>query len=217
MNETYVTVTGNLVADPEEKVTAKGSPMITFRIASTIRAARSDGNGYEDIATSYYRIAAFNNLALNAGHSLRKGQPVVVYGRQQVNEFDKNDGSRGHSIEIRAFTIGPDLNRGWTSWHKGVHHRDRADDPMNDPAVQQARATGWGEAPTADTAPEPPDLDESDTGPSADARSDQEHGWRTDYVEVDEHHAADGNGGQSHFPGPYAVSSPQEEAYPVAG
>lgn len=37
MNESYITVTGRLVADPEARTTRTGVPFAAFRVASTVR------------------------------------------------------------------------------------------------------------------------------------------------------------------------------------
>ena len=96
MNESYVTVVGNVVADPIERTTRSGGPFTTFRIASTPRYRTSDGR-YADGSTSFYGVCAFNVLAANAAKSLQKGQPVIVQGRLRVNEWrDERDQARQH-------------------------------------------------------------------------------------------------------------------------
>lgn len=138
MNETFVTVQGRLVADPERKVGGAGTPFTVFRIASTVRRPARNG-GYEDGGTSFYSVVAFRALAANAARSLKKGDPVVVMGRQRINEFVRQDDSRGTSVEIDARAIGHDLTFGTTEFAKVVAGQYTDDeDRMGNSEVQDA-------------------------------------------------------------------------------
>lgn len=117
MNETMVTVCGNVVADPEPRVTKNAERRFTtFRIASTPR--RLVGNEYVDGPTSFLNVVAFNRLGANAQRSVKKGDAVIVQGRLRVTQWSSGERS-GTSVEIDAFAIGHDLNRGTTTYHRG--------------------------------------------------------------------------------------------------
>ncbi len=141
MNETYAHVIGNVVADPDERRTQTGAPFTTFRIASTVRRPTKDGH-YEDGPTSFYNVVAFRQLALNTVSSIKRGDPVAIYGRQRVNQFTREDGSTGTSVEIDALTVGHDLSRGTTTFVKGTRPKVDPGDRLSDPNVRSA-TQGW--------------------------------------------------------------------------
>lgn len=117
MNETELTIGGRVVADPEHRTTRAGMQFTIFRIASTVRRRNKEGV-FVDVSTSFYNVAAYRSLGMNAFASLRKGDPVVVHGRQTVNSWQRADESWGSSAEIEAMKIGHDLTYGTTQYAK---------------------------------------------------------------------------------------------------
>ena len=79
MNETRITVHGNVVSDPVQRTGRTGSIFTTFRLAHTPYRRGADGR-YYDGETSYFSVIAFSALAANSAVALHKGQPVVVLG-----------------------------------------------------------------------------------------------------------------------------------------
>jgi len=119
MNETYVTIRGRLVADPTARTTRTGSPMTTFRIASSVRKPVLGQPGvWEDAGTTFYDVVTYKALAANAGVSLRRGHPVSVHGRQHVNSWQKDDGSTWWAVEVVADAVGHDLSYGTTAFSR---------------------------------------------------------------------------------------------------
>lgn len=154
MNETVMTVCGNLVADPEARSTKNlGRRFVTFRIASTPR--RLVNGQYVDGPTSFLNVVAFGRLGANALHSVKKGDSVVVQGRLRVTQWSSGERS-GTSVEVDAYTIGHDLNRGTTSLSR-VAATWPGDDRLDDPAVREAILEEIGEAPTDDDPDTRPD------------------------------------------------------------
>lgn len=119
MNETTVTIVGRVVADPEHRETKAGLHFTTFRVASTVRRRTKEGD-FVDAGTSFYNVAAYRGLGRNAHTSVRKGDPVVVHGRQQVNAWQRSDGSWGSSVEIEALSVGHDLTYGTSVYTKAM-------------------------------------------------------------------------------------------------
>lgn len=111
MNETLVTVVGNVATQPETTVTASGLAMTRFRLASTARRFDSERGGWTDGPTSFYTVRAWRTLAGNVKESVGLGEPLLVQGRLRVREEEK-DGRRYVSAEIEATAIGHDLARG---------------------------------------------------------------------------------------------------------
>lgn len=111
MNETMVTVTGNVAGDVvARRVGANEEHMlVTFRVASSERRwdkaseAWVDGDRFTAQVNCWRRVAEGARL-------LTKGDPVVVTGRLSVREFEV-DGVRRYMTEISANAVGPDLAR----------------------------------------------------------------------------------------------------------
>ena len=135
MYENYVTVVGNVVADPVERTTRSGGPFTTFRIASTPRYRTADGR-YADGMTSFYGVCAFNVLAANAAKSLQKGQPVIVRGKLRVNEWRDDKDQARTSVEIDASHIGHDLTWGRAIFSRMSRAESLGHEPLADPEVQ---------------------------------------------------------------------------------
>ncbi|SDP17322.1 single-strand DNA-binding protein [Pedococcus dokdonensis] len=147
MNESYITVTGRMVADPESRTTKLGVPFAAFRLASTVRRLNTRTREYEDGGTSFYNVTAFRSLGANVANSLKKGEPVVVYGRLRVNQWLRADDSHATSVEIDAYTVGHDLSWGTTALTRVSRAQLDTHDRMADEGVQEAMAALEGEAP----------------------------------------------------------------------
>ena len=160
MHEPIVTISGNVVADPDERVSASGRPFTVFRIATNITRRLADGS-FEDLRTEYFRVSTFGNLATNVAASISKGQRVLVHGKLRAQTYVRPDGSEGASIEITASMVGHDLTFGWADFHKGRAAREDPNDPQNAEVVRQARAQdcgsddarGWGSSDSQDWNP----------------------------------------------------------------
>ena len=113
MNESFVTVVGNVVADPISRPTkASGKPFASFRVASTTRRWDVENRSFVDGNTNYVNVVAFNALGANVMTSLSKGHPVIVYGRLRVNQWTTQNGDNRTSVEVDAYSVGHDLSRG---------------------------------------------------------------------------------------------------------
>jgi single-strand DNA-binding protein len=108
-NETAITVIGNLTDDPELKFTPSGAAVANFTIASTPRTFDKQSNEWKDGEALFFRCAAWRQLAENVAESLTKGQRVIVTGNLRIRNFERQDGSRGTSVEINVDEIGPSL------------------------------------------------------------------------------------------------------------
>ena len=146
MNESYITVVGRVVADPQSRTTRTGVPFAAFRLASTVRRVNRETGQYEDGGTSFYNVSAFRALGANVANSLKKGEPVVVHGRLRVNQWMRADNSHATSVEIDAYSVGHDLTWGTTSLVKVSRAQVDQSDRLSDDAVQSVHAEleGYG-------------------------------------------------------------------------
>src|SRR5690242_12385225 len=137
MNETRITVHGNVVSEPVERRARNGSPYTTFRIATTPYRRTADGR-FVDGETSFYNVIAFNSLAANAGTALRKAHPVIGEGKLSIQQYVSNDGQPRTSPEIDADHIGHDLSWGRASFERVSRAAALGHDRTADPDVQAA-------------------------------------------------------------------------------
>ncbi|MDQ2796008.1 MAG: single-stranded DNA-binding protein, partial [Actinomycetota bacterium] len=138
MNESFVTVVGNVVADPVTRPTKVGRPFASLRVASTTRRWDPETRAFIDGNTNYVNVAAFNALAANVMASVRRGHPVVVYGRLRVNQWQTDKGEPRTSVEIDAYTIGHDLSRGQSLFTKPDRVQLDTNDRLADQAIQES-------------------------------------------------------------------------------
>lgn len=137
MNDTWVTIRGRMTADPTIRTTGGGVPVASFSVATNPRRQVPGQPGsYEDGPTSFYRVSAWRSLGVNAAASLRKGEPVTVYGRQLVRDYPRSDGTTGTRVEVDADAIGHDLRWGTTRYTRngaGSGSHDASPEPAGQP------------------------------------------------------------------------------------
>ncbi|MCD2198282.1 single-stranded DNA-binding protein [Actinomycetospora endophytica] len=110
MNETWVTVVGNVASDVSWRRTANGSEVANFRLMSTERRYDAESGSWEDGNRVAVSVACWRRLSENVRTCVTKGDPVVVYGRLHVREYEL-DGVRRTSTDIEARSVGLDLAR----------------------------------------------------------------------------------------------------------
>ena len=117
MNDTQMTIVGNVVDSPKLRRTKNGHLVASFRVASTPRRFDREQQAWVDGDTLFVSVTAWRSLAENVADSLRKGQPVVVMGRYCQREYKQNETLRT-AYELEASTIGHDLSRGVSRFEK---------------------------------------------------------------------------------------------------
>ncbi|MGN6413036.1 single-stranded DNA-binding protein [Flexivirga sp.] len=124
MNETKVTICGNVVADPDRITSGKGD-FTTFRVAVNEFYRDQAGNGYVDGRSSFYKVVAFRAVGSNVQQSLKKGMPVLVHGILRMSQWQTSTGENRSAPEIEAINVGPDLRFGISTYQKvpGQHQR----------------------------------------------------------------------------------------------
>ena len=146
MNEIRITLHGNVVSEPVERVARNGSPYTTFRVATTPYRRTADGK-FVDGETSFYDVIAFNALAANTTAGLRKGQPVLVEGKLAIKTYIGNDGNAHTSAQIDADHIGHDFTWGRASFERVSRAAALGHDRTADPDVQATvRALAEGDS-----------------------------------------------------------------------
>lgn len=109
MNDTTITIVGNLVAEPELRFTAQGAAVAGFTVASTPRIFDKGSGQWKDGDALFLRCSAWRELAENVAESLTRGARVVVTGRLKQRSFDSREGEKRSVIELEVDEIGPSL------------------------------------------------------------------------------------------------------------
>jgi single-strand DNA-binding protein len=117
MNDTTMTIVGNVVDSPKLRKTKSGHFVANFRVASTPRRFDREKNLWVDGATLFVTITCWRALGENVAQSLRKGQPVVVTGRYYQREYERDETLRT-TYELEATAVGHDLTRGVAFFEK---------------------------------------------------------------------------------------------------
>ena len=119
-----ITVQGFVATPPSFKVVGNNLSVSNFRVGSSTRRLNAQTGEWETTNTSWYSIACFRELAINAYASLKKGDPVVVTGQLKVSEWSAGDKS-GLDVEITADAIGHDLRWGKDSGFERTPSKSR--------------------------------------------------------------------------------------------
>ena len=108
-NETTITVTGNLVDDPELRFTSSGVPVARFRIASTPRYRDNATGEWKDGDTLFLTCQVWRQAAENVTESLRRGMRAIVTGRLRQRSYETQEGEKRTVYELQVDEAGPSL------------------------------------------------------------------------------------------------------------
>lgn len=126
MAQQTVTVTGNLVEEPELVDVGSNTYVVKLRLASARSVRNVDENGkvnteqpWLNFDQLYVDAEAWGSLAINIKTSLtKKGLPVIASGYFVTDEWedkerrnDKGEPVKNSKIKLRVLHLGLDLNR----------------------------------------------------------------------------------------------------------
>lgn len=130
MSDSQVTIVGNLTKPPELRSSASGRASCNFGIAVTRKWKQNDE--WQE-ATSFFNVVCWGEMAENAAASLAKGHRVIVSGRLEQRNYEK-DGERKSVVEIVADEVGPSLR-----WARAEVERITRDKPSAGTSLVGAR------------------------------------------------------------------------------
>ncbi len=107
--DTQITITGNLVDDPELRFTPAGQPVAKFRVASTPRYLDKGTNEWKDGDSLFLTCNVWRQAAENAAESLQRGMRVIVSGRLRQRSYETKEGEKRTVYEIEVDDVGPSL------------------------------------------------------------------------------------------------------------
>ena len=94
-----VILLGNLTRDPEVRYTPKGSAVCDLGIAVNRVYTTDSGERREDV--TYVDVVLWARLAEIAGEYLKKGRPVFIEGRLQMDTWDdKQTGQKRTKLRV---------------------------------------------------------------------------------------------------------------------
>jgi single-strand DNA-binding protein len=109
MNETTLTIVGNLTAEPELRYLPSGAARASFTVASTARRFDRQAGEWTDGDALFLRGVAWGPLAEHVAESLSKGDRVVVNGRLRQRSFETAEGQRRQVVELEVDDLGVSL------------------------------------------------------------------------------------------------------------
>jgi single-strand DNA-binding protein len=99
-----VILLGNLTRDPEVRYTPKGSAVCDLGIAINRSYTLDSGEKREEV--TYVDVVLWARLAEIAGEYLKKGRPVFIEGRLQLDTWDdKQSGQKRSKLRVIGETM----------------------------------------------------------------------------------------------------------------
>ncbi|AIY00681.1 hypothetical protein ART_1082 [Arthrobacter sp. PAMC 25486] len=189
-----ITLRGFLSSSVESHTLDNGLIVGNFRMGSAIRKLDSITNQWVDGPTSWFRVNMFRSLATNTMLSIGKGDRVLVIGKLKVVSFLRKDGTPGTGVEIDADSIGPDLQFGTATYHRGGGLRTVGqDNSQNDAGASYGGGlslVGAEGRPAAGSEPADPEGEDDD-----DMADDGQTAARESSVSEDSSEGTEDNGG----------------------
>jgi len=141
-----VILLGNLTRDPEVRYTPKGSAVTDLGIAVNRQYTLENGEKREEV--TFVDVTFWGRTAEVAGEYLKKGRPIFIEGRLQLDTWDdKQSGQKRSKLKVIGETMqmlgGP-----------------RSGGPSNDNGGEGGGRTTKPSAPPKATVPAAPDDDE---------------------------------------------------------
>lgn len=98
-NFNKVILVGNLTRDPEVRYTPKGSAVADISLAINRNYTLDTGEKREEV--TYVDVVLWSRLAEIAGEYLKKGRPVLIEGRLQMDTWDdKQSGQKRSKMRV---------------------------------------------------------------------------------------------------------------------
>lgn len=100
-NGNCVTITGNVVREPELRFTSNGLASASFSVAVNRRRLNQQTQEWEE-NTSFFDVVCWRELAENAAESLEKGSRVIVSGRLEQRSWETPEKEKRSKVQIVA-------------------------------------------------------------------------------------------------------------------
>lgn len=98
MNINHVTISGNLTRDPELRMTAGGTQVLSFGVAVNNRRRNPQSGEWEEYP-NFIDCTMFGNYAESMSRVLAKGMKVMIDGKLRYTAWER-DGQKRSKIEV---------------------------------------------------------------------------------------------------------------------
>lgn len=95
-----IMIIGNLGSDPELRYTQSGTPVASFRVATTEKWKDKGGQMQEQ--TEWHTCQAWSKLAEICGNCLKKGSKVYIEGSVHTRKWQDQSGNDRYSTEVKV-------------------------------------------------------------------------------------------------------------------
>lgn len=129
--------------DPELRFTNSGKQVLSFNTSES-HSKKNNQGGYDTTGYTFRRVTVWGEDA-ERFQSLKDGDLIEVVGREETRSFDKQDGSKGYSLEVTAdfVRVKPRKNQqGGNQQQQGGYQQHQNQQPP-----QQGGADPWGNQP----------------------------------------------------------------------
>lgn len=142
-----ITIDGRLVSDPELKFTPGGKAVANMRVAAS-DSKKDDAGNWSTTEQIFINVTLWEAEAETAAEHFVKGDRVLVAGRIYQREYEKSDGTKGYSLEVKFPTVAkiPSAPKREQSQQSGGWGQSAPSAPANDPWGSNGGGSN-GEAP----------------------------------------------------------------------
>jgi single-strand DNA-binding protein len=126
MDETTITVSGNLTGAPELRVTPQGVSVCRFTIASTPRFFDKASGEFRDGDSLFMMCTAWRELAEHVAESMKKGQRVIAIGRLTQSTWETEAGEKRSAMALQVDDLGASMRFATVTATKAIRAGARA-------------------------------------------------------------------------------------------
>jgi single-strand DNA-binding protein len=101
MSLSKIVVSGKVIKAPEKRFTPNNNTAVTEFFIAVESLPRADAQP----ESTPVKITAWRDLAERCASEIKKGDPVIVEGRLQINNFVSAEGQKRRDVEIDAVNV----------------------------------------------------------------------------------------------------------------
>lgn len=101
-----INLVGRAVDDPELRFTQNGDAVANLRVVASERKKNQQTGEWEDGDRIFLSLSVWKRDAEAVAEDVRKGDKVTVSGALYQREYERQDGTKGVSVEVKWPTVG---------------------------------------------------------------------------------------------------------------
>lgn len=144
-----ITIDGRLVADPELRFTQGGKAVCSLRVAAS-DSKKDDRGAWETTEQVFIGVTLWEAEGEAAAEAFQRGDQLLVTGRIYQREYEKRDGSKGTSLEVKFPSIAKKVTA------PRAERSSTPSAPADDPWGSPAPASGGNAWATTGSSDQPP-------------------------------------------------------------